>query len=196
MYVPHSPHTYCANGHGGDGIFSFFTKLFPRVLSKAVIKPALKTAIAAGKTIAKKTLKTAAKEGISLAKEGVKQGLSEAAKYGIEKASEGIDKLAQKAVDKGVSEKTTHFISQKLKDTTESAAKSIAANAARKIHSGIDNISNTYRLGEPYSNHSGESSKNTDKSGKSLKRKTKTNKKQSNSSKKLKKSLINLIEES
>ena len=115
MYVPHSPHTYCASGHGGDGIFSFFTKLFPRVLSKAVIKPALKTAIAAGKTIAKKTLKTAAKEGISLAKEGVKQGLSEAAKYGIEKATEGIDKLAQKAVDKGVSEKTTHFISQNLK---------------------------------------------------------------------------------
>ncbi len=177
-YIPHTPHTYGGfySHHSGQGISSFFRKLFP-FLFKRVVRVVTKTAVPAVakavKTVGKKALKSAAKHGL---KEIAKEGLIEAGKYGVSKAVETIDTLTKKAVSKGLPAKSAHLISDALKKSTYSVANDAAVATANKVNTVLGGLS------------TGDSS--------SSKKRKKNVRTQGSSSKKSKKTLASLIEDS
>ena len=143
-YVPHVPNVRCGwdGRRSGEGIGSFFRKLFPFFFKRAariVTKPLLKTVVRGAKTIGKKAIKSASKHGLKkLAKEVAKEGASEIARLGTEKLLEGIDTISSKAKQKGAPARQVDTAAAAIRKGLKNAGDSLSKSAAEKIESGID----------------------------------------------------------
>jgi hypothetical protein len=182
-YIPHVPNARCGwdGRHSGEGIGSFFRKLFPFFFKRAariVTKPLIKTVVHGAKTVGKKAIKSASKHGLKkIAKELAKEGASEIARAGTEKLLEQIDTISNKAKQKGASAQKIDTATAAFKKGIKTASDSLQKSAAKKIESSIDNI-----IPEPVD---------------VKKRKRKITNKSSNGSKvkRSRKSLVNIIDE-
>ena len=145
-YIPHVPNARCGwdGRHNGEGIGTFFRKLFPFFFKRAariVTKPLIKTVVHGAKTVGKKAIKSASKHGLKkIVKELAKEGASEIARAGTEKLLEQLDNISNKAKQKGASAQKIDTATAAFKKGIKTASDSLQKSAAKKIESSIDNL--------------------------------------------------------